>query len=263
MEKSMNLQTPFYQPLGNELEIFGACLQQKLPVLLVGPTGCGKTRFVQALAAKYDRKLIQVACNEDTSGADLVGRFLLKGAETVWQDGPITRAVREGAILYLDEIAEAREDVTVLIHPLADFRRELFVDRTNECISAHPNFLLVASFNPGYQASFKELKPSTRQRFVTIPFHFPEPDLEATIVMQETGCARDLSQKLAKIALRIRQAKELDLRESVSTRLLINAAHLHLSGISPREAAFHAIAAVLSDDLATVLALKNLIDLIL
>jgi nitric oxide reductase NorQ protein len=259
----MTKKIPFYQPLGNELAVFRACLEQKLPVLLVGPTGCGKTRFVQALAAQYERNLIQVACNEDTSGADLVGRFLLKGPETVWQDGPITRAVREGAILYLDEIAEAREDVTVLIHPLADFRRELFIDRTNECIQAHPDFLLVASFNPGYQASFKELKPSTRQRFVTIPFHFPNEELEASIIAQETGCLKAHSQKLAKVAARIRQANELDLRESVSTRLLVNAAHLHLSGISPRESAFHAIAAVLSDDAPTVLALKDLIDLIL
>ncbi len=254
---------PFYHPVGNEQEIFHACLQQRLPILLVGPTGCGKTRLVQTMAAKIDRRVIQVSCNEDTSGSDLIGRFLLRGAETIWQDGPITRAVREGAILYLDEIAEAREDVTVLIHPLADSRRELYVDRTNENILAHPDFVLVASFNPGYQAAFKELKPSTRQRFVTIPLHFPAEEIEAAIVCAETGCSKEFARKLAKVAVRIRQAKEIDLRESASTRLLVNAAFLHLRGVSPREAAFHCIAAVLSDDIETVRALRELIDLML
>lgn len=259
----MGQQGVYYREIGKELLVFKACVEKRLPILLVGPTGCGKSRLVHFVSEKLNRPLIQVSCNEDTTGADLLGRFLLKGSETLWQDGPITRAVRQGAILYLDEIAEARDDVTVLIHPLTDFRRSLYVDRINEEIHAEPSFSVVASFNPGYQSSFKELKPSTRQRFVTIAMAFPPAEVEAEIVATETECDRSVSKRLVGLANRIRGATELTLRETVSTRLLVNAALLHQTGLSLRDAALHSVASCLSDDPETNKALADLVCLML
>jgi len=253
----------YYREVGKELAVFKACLEKKLPILLVGPTGCGKSRLVQYMAAELNRPLIQVACNEDTTGSDLLGRYLIKGSETVWQDGPVTRAVRTGAILYLDEIAEARDDVTVLIHPLTDFRRTLYLDRTNEELKADSSFVVIASFNPGYQAAFKELKPSTRQRFVSIPLQFPAENIEAEIIAAETGCESGIATRLVKLATKIRNAKELDLIETASTRLLVNAAFLHQGGLSLRDAAVYSIATSLSDDPEMSKALKELVHLML
>ena len=195
MDGNLNLkgaaEAPFYQPQGDECELFAAAAAQNLPVLLKGPTGCGKTRFVAHMAAKLGRPLYTVACHDDLSAADLIGRYLLKGGETVWVDGPLTRAVREGAICYLDEVVEARKDVTVVLHPLTDDRRILPVDRTGEEIEAAPGFLLVASYNPGYQNILKTLKPSTRQRFVSLEFTFPRPEHEIPVVARESGLDRD------------------------------------------------------------------------
>jgi nitric oxide reductase NorQ protein len=178
--------TSWYRPVGDEVSVFERAAQQRLPVLLKGPTGCGKSRFVEFMAQQLARPLITVACNDETSAADLVGRWLVRGGDTVWQDGPATRAVKQGAILYLDEVAEAREDVVVLLHPLTDHRRQLFLDRNDEVLSAPPEFMVVASFNPGYRRGLKELKPSTRQRFVSLQFGYPPADVEAEVLVGET-----------------------------------------------------------------------------
>ncbi|MCX6131485.1 MAG: CbbQ/NirQ/NorQ/GpvN family protein [Proteobacteria bacterium] len=251
----------FYQPIGQEIELFDAAYTAGLALMLKGPTGCGKSRFVAAMAARKKRPLIQVTCNEDTSAADLLWRFLLKAGDTVWQDGPVTRAVRNGAILYLDEIAEAREDVVVALHALTDFRRELYLDRLNETLRATDEFMLIASFNPGYQNSMKELKASTRQRFVSVAFKYPERNLERSIVMQETSCSEALADKLVRFAEKIRIMSELNLKETISTRLLIQVAHLHQKGLALRLAANAAIVHALSDDSETVLALEDLVAL--
>ena len=219
----------FYLETGRELELFEETWKARLPIMLKGPTGCGKTRFVEHMAAKLGRPLITVACNEDTSATDLLGRHLLVGGETVWCDGPVTRAVREGAILYLDEIAEARADAIVVIHPLTDYRRELFLDRTGETLEASPEFMLVISYNPGYQRSMRELKASTRQRFVGYSFGYPTEDVEIRILCGETGIESDAASKLVAIAKKVRNLTELSLVESVSTRLLVDAAILILS----------------------------------
>lgn len=251
----------FYQETGNEVEIFENCFRQQLPLLIKGPTGCGKSQYVHYMAEQLNVPLIQVACNEDTNSADLLGRFLIKGNETVWQDGPVTRAVKEGAILYLDEIAEAREDVIVALHPLTDHRRELFLDRKNEAIVAAKNFMCVASFNPGYQKGFREMKPSTRQRFVTLSMTYPSADLESQILVRVTEVDRKVCEKLVNFANKIRQMSQFQLRESVSTRLLVNVLKLHKVGIQMRSACLVGIAEVLSDDLQTVSAMKELIHL--
>jgi nitric oxide reductase NorQ protein len=204
---------PFYLPVGDEVRVFTAAWAARLPVLLKGPTGCGKTRFVEYMAATLPRtqpdaavpgNLVTVACHEDLTGSDLVGRYLIKGDETVWIDGPLTRAVRQGAICYLDEIVEARKDTIVLIHPLTDHRRILPVDKTGEILEAHPDFLLVLSYNPGYQSVLKDLKPSTRQRFVAIDFDYPARDLEARIVAHESGI--DLAGQLVRQGVTPRRA---------------------------------------------------------
>ncbi|HSI90129.1 MAG TPA: AAA family ATPase, partial [Adhaeribacter sp.] len=177
---------PFYQEINNESEVFEHAWRNKLPLLLKGPTGCGKSRFVEFMAGKLEQKLITISCHEETSATDLIGRYIIKGAETVWVDGPMTTAVKEGAILYLDEMAEARPDVVVAIHSLTDHRRELFIDKLGETVKAAPGFMLVASFNPGYQKGFKELKPSTRQRFIALSFHYPEAQTETLILENES-----------------------------------------------------------------------------
>jgi len=253
----------FYLETGRESELFAKAWAARLPLMLKGPTGCGKTRFVEYMAAKLGRKLITVACNEDTTATDLLGRHLLIGGETRWTDGPVTRAVREGAILYLDEVAEARADAIVVIHSLTDHRRELFLDRTGETLHAPPEFMLVVSFNPGYQRSMRELKPSTRQRFVGLGFNYPVEDLEIRIITGETGIDEKLARALVSIARKTRALTELSLLESVSTRLLIDAAKLIHAGLPPRYAATVAIAEPLTDDPDALAAIRQVIELTL
>lgn len=255
------MTAPYYCPLGSEIEIFEKSRERKLPLMIKGPTGCGKSRFVSYMAARTGQSLIKVACNEDTTASDLIGRFLIKGNETVWQDGPVTRAVRQGGILYLDEIAEAREDVIVVLHSLSDDRRELYIDRTNEQLVASADFMLLVSYNPGYQSHFKEMKPSTRQRFITLEFNFPSFEKEVEILVQETGITANKAERLVKLAGNIRSLKEYDLRETVSTRLLVNCCYLIQSGVADRLACEVAIVQALADDAEVVNALKELVAL--
>ncbi len=239
---------PFYLPQGDECEIFAAAHANSLPILLKGPTGCGKTRFVAHMAAKLGRPLYTVACHDDLSAADLIGRYLLKGGETVWVDGPLTRAVREGAICYLDEVVEARKDVTVVLHPLTDDRRILPIDRTGEELEAAPGFMLVASYNPGYQNILKTLKPSTRQRFVSLEFDFPKPEHEVPVVMRESGIGEDRARNLVRLANKLRGLKGQDLEEGVSTRLVVYAATLIHQGMPVDRAIRTAMIEPLTDD---------------
>ena len=197
-------EIPYYHQIGKEVEVFEHSYKNKIPFLLKGPTGTGKSRFIEFMAHKLDKKLITISCHEETSSTDLIGRYIIKGAETLWLDGPLTTAVKEGAIIYLDEIAEARPDVIVAIHSLTDHRRELFIDKLGVVVKAHDNFMLVASFNPGYQRGFKELKPSTRQRFVATAFSYPEAKIEAEIVLNESGVDQSIAKKLVNIAEKIR-----------------------------------------------------------
>lgn len=257
------MNRPFYTTVKNEEEIFKKCHQAKLPLILKGPTGCGKSRFVDAMAFDLKLPIITVACNEDTSATDLIGRFLIKGNETVWQDGPLTRAVKTGAILYLDEVVEAREDVIVLIHSLSDYRRILYIDATSESIHAPDSFQLILSYNPGYQKSFKDLKPSTKQRFVSIEFDYAKPDIEAKIVMTESGLEERMCKSLVMLANKIRALHELSLAESVSTRLLVNAAILIKSGVDARSACEVAVSNSLSDDRDVIKAINELVSLYL
>jgi nitric oxide reductase NorQ protein len=254
---------PFYRPVGDEVEVFAAAARRGLPVLLKGPTGCGKTRFVEAMAQRLGRELITVAGHEDMTSADLVGRFLLKGGETVWADGPLTRAVREGAICYLDEIVEARQDTTVVIHPLADHRRELPVDRLGVTLPAAPGFQLVISYNPGYQSVLKNIKESTRQRFVAIELDFPPTETETEIVAHEAGIDRDTAGTLVSLGQAIRNLDGSPLREVASTRMLILAGGLVAEGLGLRSAVRAAIVRVLSDDPEIVRALGELADAML
>ncbi|MDM7255995.1 MAG: CbbQ/NirQ/NorQ/GpvN family protein, partial [Paracoccus sp. (in: a-proteobacteria)] len=232
---------PFYLPQGDEIAVFEAAAANALPVLLKGPTGCGKTRFVAHMAARLGRPLYTVACHDDLSAADLIGRYLLKGGETVWVDGPLTRAVREGAICYLDEVVEARKDVTVVLHPLTDDRRILPIDRTGEELEAAPGFMLVASYNPGYQNILKTLKPSTRQRFVALDFDFPAPAHEIPVVARESGLAADRVKPLVRLAGKLRALKGQDLEEGVSTRLVVYAATLIAQGMPVERAVMAAM----------------------
>ncbi|MEM7092499.1 MAG: CbbQ/NirQ/NorQ/GpvN family protein [Actinomycetota bacterium] len=253
---------PFYLPIGDEIEVFEAAYAARLPVLLKGPTGCGKTRFVEHMAWRIKRDLTTVACHEDLTATDLVGRYLLSGEETVWMDGPLTRAVRGGAICYLDEIVEARKDTTVIIHALTDHRRVLPVDKTAEMVSAHPNFLLVISYNPGYQSVLKDLKPSTRQRFVSLEFDYPSVDAEATIVAAETGVDADTAERLARIGEKTRQLRERGFEEGVSTRLLVYAGQLVGQGIAPRRACDAALVRAVSDDPDLQTAVADIVDVV-
>lgn len=255
--------SPFYRDVSGESEVLQAAVRAQLPVLLMGPTGCGKSRFVESMAHKIDRPLITVSCNEDTSASDLVGRFIIKGGDTVWQDGPATRAVRSGCFLYLDEVSEAREDVIVVLHALADHRRTLYIDRTNESVIAPDSFALIASFNPGYQSVLKEMKPSTRHRFTAIRFDYPAASIESEIVAAEAKCSVELAKKLVTLATRIRSNRELTLRETASTRLLVHAGKLVHSGLDPRLAANAAIAQVLTDEKEQLAALQDLVSLCL
>ncbi|WP_299880308.1 CbbQ/NirQ/NorQ/GpvN family protein [uncultured Sulfitobacter sp.] len=239
---------PFYMAQGSECDLFEAAFRNEMPLLLKGPTGCGKTRFVTHMAARLGRPLYTVACHDDLSASDLIGRYLLKGGDTVWADGPLTRAVREGAICYLDEVVEARKDVTVVLHPLTDDRRILPIDRTGETLEAAPGFMLVASYNPGYQNILKTLKPSTRQRFLSATFDFPPPDQETKIVAQESGLDPAKCNNLVRLAGKFRALKGQDLEEGVSTRLVIYTATLIAKGMPMPQAIHAAMIEPLSDD---------------
>ncbi|MFA7512122.1 MAG: CbbQ/NirQ/NorQ/GpvN family protein [Mycolicibacterium vanbaalenii] len=254
---------PFYRAAGPEVEIFRAAARRGSPVLLKGPTGCGKTRFVEAMAHDLGRELITVAGHEDMTSADLVGRFLLKGGETVWVDGPLTRAVREGAICYLDEIVEARQDTTVVIHPLADHRRELPIDRLGTTLSAAPGFQLVISYNPGYQSILKSLKDSTRQRFVAISLDFPAAEIETEVVAQEAGIDESTAGSLVALGNAIRNLDGAALSEVASTRMLILAGGLVAEGLHLRDAVQSAVVEVLSDDPDVIRGLGELVDAVL
>ncbi|CAM2006206.1 CbbQ/NirQ/NorQ/GpvN family protein [Acanthopleuribacter pedis] len=252
------IQLPWYRPVAQEVALFEACAEQQLPLLLKGPTGCGKSRFVEYMAARLGRELITVACHDDTTATDLLGRFLIRDGDTVWCDGPVTRAVRRGAVLYLDEIAEARPDVVVAVHPLTDHRRELYLDRCDEVVTATADFMLVASFNPFYQQGLKELKPSTRQRFVSLSFNYPTAAEEVEILMGETDCERAVARKLTALAGKLRNAELLGLAEIPSTRLLVDAARLIHAGFPPRDACRTAVIEPLTDDPPTVTAMCDL-----
>jgi nitric oxide reductase NorQ protein len=257
----MTLRTtvPHYHPTGQECALFETAQANRLPLLLKGPTGCNKTRFVEHMAAKTGRKLYTVACHDDLSAADLIGRYLLKGGETEWVDGPLTRAVREGAICYLDEIVEARKDVTVVLHPLTDNRRTLMIDRTGEELRAPEGFMLVASYNAGYQNVLKRLKPSTRQRFLSASFDFPNAQIETEVVAQESGIDPKRAAGLVRLGGSIRRLSGMDLEEGVSTRLLIYAATLIHSCMSFDHAIEAAIIEPLSDDADIQQALRDLV----
>ncbi|MEZ5933037.1 MAG: CbbQ/NirQ/NorQ/GpvN family protein [Alphaproteobacteria bacterium] len=238
----------YYRPVGREVELFEAASRRKMPLLLKGPTGVGKTRFVAHMAARLGRTLHTVSCHDDLTAADLTGRYLLQGGETVWVDGPLTRAVRQGGICYLDEVVEARKDVTVVLHPLTDDRRLLPLERTGELIQAPDDFMLVVSYNPGYQNILKSLKPSTRQRFLALSFDFPPPDAEAEIVAVESGLAMERVVPLINLAASLRRIQGVDLEEAVSTRLLVYAATLIQDGMAPLMALEAAVVEPLSDD---------------
>ncbi len=259
--ETLKEKLPYYLATGSEEEIFEHAYKNKLPVLLKGPTGTGKSRFVEYMAAKLGKELITVSCHEETSALDLLGRYLVKGAETVWLDGPLSKAVRSNAFIYLDEIAEARPDVIVAIHSLTDHRRELYLDRHDEVIPAGDEFMLVASYNPGYQRGWKELKPSTRQRFVSYSFDYPRPELETEILVGETGIDKNIAKKLVKLVNKMRNLHELGISEAASTRLLVDAAKLMQTGLNARIACSVAIAEPLSDDREVVEALNDIIDL--
>ncbi|HRN89483.1 CbbQ/NirQ/NorQ/GpvN family protein [Hyphomicrobium sp.] len=250
---------PFYLPQGDECEIFRAAYHKQMPLLLKGPTGCGKTRFVAHMAASLGRPLYTVACHDDLSAADLIGRFLLKGGETEWVDGPLTRAVREGAICYLDEVVEARKDVAVVLHPLTDDRRMLPIERTGEVLEAGPQFMLVASYNPGYQNILKSLKPSTRQRFLAVDFDFPAAEQEVEIVVSESGLGKERVAPLVRLAGKLRALKGQDLEEGVSTRLVVYCASLIQGGMPIPRAVEAALIEPLSDDADIKQGLRDLV----
>jgi nitric oxide reductase NorQ protein len=248
VHQTKGAEAPFYLPQGDECELFRAAHRNRMPLLLKGPTGCGKTRFVAHMAAALGRPLYTVACHDDLSASDLIGRFLLKGGNTEWVDGPLTRAVREGAICYLDEVVEARKDVTVVLHPLTDDRRILPIERTGEVLEAGPQFMLVASYNPGYQNILKTLKPSTRQRFLAMEFDFPAPQREIEIVSNESGLSREKTAALVRLAGKLRALKGQDIEEGVSTRLLVYCATLIHDGMPIEKAVRAALIEPLSDD---------------
>ena len=251
---------PYYLPTGNEVAVVEQCHAGGLAVMLKGPTGCGKTRFVEHMAWRLGRPLVTVSCHDDLTASDLIGRFLIRHDDTVWQDGPLTRAVREGAICYLDEVVEARQDTIVVLHPLTDYRRMLPIDRTGETLEAAPGFQLVISYNPGYQRMLKDLKPSTRQRFVAIELGFPEPPAEAAIVASESGVDRGTAVALVELAGRVRSLRDRGLAEVPSTRLLIAAGRLVASGIDVREACNAGVISPLSDDPTLLGAMRELVD---
>ena len=251
----------YYLSQSNEVELFEAAESMNLPILIKGPTGCGKTRFIEYMGEKLGRNVYTVVCHDDLSAADLVGRHLINEHGTYWQDGPLTKAVREGGICYLDEVIEARKDTTVVLHSLADYRRVLPIDRTGEVIEAHPDFMLVVSYNPGYQNVLKGMKPSTKQRFISLSFDYPKPEIEKEIVIKESGVEAQVAQKLVTIASEIRKLSENDIQEAVSTRLLVYAAKLIVKGFNPYDACMHSIVESLSDEAEVLEPLATLISL--
>lgn len=253
-------QEPFYQQQSNEVVLYQAAYQARLPVMMKGPTGCGKSRFIEYMAWKLGKPLITVACNEDMTASDLVGRYLLEANGTRWLDGPLTMAARMGAICYLDEVVEARQDTTVVIHPLTDHRRQLPLDKRGELINAHPDFQLVISYNPGYQNLMKDLKQSTKQRFVGFDFDYPNAELEASIVASETGMDAETTAKLVKIGHVARQLKGHGLDEGISTRLLVYAATLIKGGVNPVDACRMALVRPITDDADIRSTLDHAID---
>lgn len=254
---------PYYEPIGQEIAVFEAAFHQQLPVLLKGPTGCGKTRFMQHMAWRLKRPLITVSCHDDLTATDLVGRYLITANETVWVDGPMARAVRTNAMLYLDEIVEARKDTTVLIHSLTDHRRLLPIEKTGELVPAHPGFLLVISYNPGYQSVLKDLKTSTRQRFVSLTFDYPDREREAEIIAHESDVEPAVAERLAALGEKVRNLREHGFEEGVSTRLLIYAAQLIERGIPSRRAVDAAVVQAVSDDATVQQAIADIVDAVL
>jgi nitric oxide reductase NorQ protein len=254
-------RAPYYEPQGNEVAIFEAAYRKRLPVMLKGPTGCGKTRFLEFMAFQLNRPLVTVSCHEDLTSSDLVGRFLLEGAETVWQDGPLTRAVKAGAICYLDEIVEARTDSTVVIHSLTDHRRKLTVEKRGLEIEAHEDFMLVISYNPGYQTVLKDLKPSTKQRFIAINFDFPPEDIERKIIMNEVpGVSPEIAHQLVAAGRKARLLKDHGLEESTSTRALVYAASMMGAGLDPVSSCQVAMVNPITDDLELSEALMEVVQ---
>jgi len=256
----MTEQIPFYIPQKNEVDLFEYAFEHQMPVLIKGPTGCGKTRFITHMAARLGVNLNTVACHDDLTAADLVGRHLIGDGETYWSDGPLTRSVREGGICYLDEVVEARKDTTVVLHPLSDDRRILPIDRTGEILEAPEQFMLVVSYNPGYQNLLKGMKPSTRQRFISMRFDFPKPDIEIEVVVNETQIDELMAKRLVNLGLSLRALKDHDLEEAASTRLLVYAAKLINNGFDPVEACRAALVEPLTDDEEIVNALMEVVS---
>ncbi|MBX3661043.1 MAG: CbbQ/NirQ/NorQ/GpvN family protein [Burkholderiales bacterium] len=252
---------PYYEPQGNEVAIFEAAYKRRLPVMLKGPTGCGKTRFLEFMAFQLKRPLVTVSCHEDLTSSDLVGRFLLEGSETVWHDGPLTRAVKAGAVCYLDEIVEARTDSTVVIHSLTDHRRKLAIEKKGVEIDAHEDFMLVISYNPGYQTVLKDLKPSTKQRFIAINFDFPSEEVERKILVKEVpGTRPEIAQQLVAIGRKARLLKDHGLEESTSTRALVYAASMIAAGLDPVTACQVAMVNPITDDTELADALMEIVN---
>lgn len=259
VQKPVAGEEPFYVAQHNEVELFEAAWSKRLPVMLKGPTGCGKTRFLEHMAYKLTRPLVSVACHEDLTSSDLVGRFLLEGEETVWQDGPLTRAVKEGALCYLDEIVEARTDTTVVIHPLTDHRRQLPLEKKSQVITAHEDFMLVISYNPGYQTVLKDLKQSTKQRFVAINFDYPNEEIERKIVSNEAGgLDAELVEKLVGAGRKARALKDHGLDEATSTRAMCYAGDLMQAGVEPMTACRAAMINPITDDPELIEAMEEI-----
>jgi nitric oxide reductase NorQ protein len=263
MEEYFIKEEPYYREIGTERGIFEAAYKNRLPVMLKGPTGSGKTRFVQNMAWRLKLPLITVACHEDLTASDLIGRYLLEGGETRWSDGPLTRAVKTGGICYLDEIVEARKDTTVVIHPLTDHRRLLTVEKRGEIIEAPDGFILIISYNPGYQSILKNLKQSTRQRFVSLEFDYPPSEVEVEIVTHESGVGKDIAGELVRIGGMVRNLKAKGLEEGASTRSLIYAGLLIVSGIEPKNACQVAITSPITDDIEMQRAIRSVIEAVL
>jgi nitric oxide reductase NorQ protein len=252
-------EAPYYLPIRNEAEVFAACHERGLPVMLKGPTGCGKTRFVEHMAHVLGRPLVTIACHDDLSASDLTGRYLIRGGETVWVDGPLTTAVRLGAICYLDEVVEARQDTVVVMHPLTDDRRILPIEKTGELLEAAAGFQLVISYNPGYQHAVKDLKPSTRQRFVALEFDFPPASIESEIIAHESGVKRAMATSLVELARKVRRLRDQGLAEGPGTRLLVATARLIAGGIPAEQACRSALVGPLTDDPDLLAAIDDLV----
>ncbi|HBC89268.1 MAG TPA: AAA family ATPase [Lentisphaeria bacterium] len=261
MSKFKPRNRPNYVLQDDEDVVFSAAFRARIPLILKGPTGCGKTRFIENMAYRLSLPLVTVSCHEDLTAADLVGRFLFKDNETIWQDGPLTLAVRHGGICYLDEIVEARKDTTVIIHSLTDDRRMLYIDKTGEVLRAHPDFMMVLSYNPGYQSIVKDLKHSTKQRFASLNFTHPEVDVETKIIRSETGLPEDECRKLAEMGSKIRQLKGFGLDEGVSSRLLVYVARLMKCGLEPVKATLHAVSQTLADETAILESVQDIAKL--